>query len=351
MQWKWYLSDLKDIPKNGLKVFSCFSCGGGSTMGYKLAGCTVLGNVEIDKDMNKIYKANHNPKYNFGMDIRKFKSIPNDELPEELFDLDILDGSPPCSSFSMAGNREKDWGKKKRFAEGQELQTLDDLFFDFIDVVEKLKPKMVIAENVKGMINGNAKGYVNAIIKRYREAGYDTQLFLFNSALMGVPQARERVFFISRRRDLSLPKMKMEFKNQPITFGDVEKNIKQVLGKPISPSVRKYFFQTPAGKSLSYAHPKGSFFNYSKLHRDRVCPTVTASEANLMHYKEPYYLSDQAVIAIQSFPQDYDFQDQSAKYVCGMSVPPLMMKSVASEVIKQCFGEGLQNGSKNAVNG
>jgi DNA (cytosine-5)-methyltransferase 1 len=48
--------------------------------------------------------------------------------------LDILDGSPPCSSFSMAGNREKDWGKEKKFREGQAEQVLDNLFFDFIDL-------------------------------------------------------------------------------------------------------------------------------------------------------------------------------------------------------------------------
>ena len=61
----WRLEDLKNIEKNGLKVFSCFSCGGGSTMGYKLAGCEVIGNVEIDPKIIKIYKLNHNPKYPF----------------------------------------------------------------------------------------------------------------------------------------------------------------------------------------------------------------------------------------------------------------------------------------------
>src|SRR5574344_2236379 len=81
--WKWSFKDYP--PKNGLKVFSCFSCGGGSTMGYKLAGCDVIGNVEIDEKMNELYKLNHNPKYNYCMDIRDFNNIPNEELPEELF--------------------------------------------------------------------------------------------------------------------------------------------------------------------------------------------------------------------------------------------------------------------------
>lgn len=64
------------------------------------------------------------------------------ELPPELFDLDILDGSPPCSVFSMAGDREDKWGGVHAFREGQAVQRLDDLFFDFLDVAEKLRPRL-----------------------------------------------------------------------------------------------------------------------------------------------------------------------------------------------------------------
>ena len=117
--WKWTMANDYPKEKNGLKVFSCFACGGGSTMGYKLAGCDVIGCCEIDPKMNEVYVKNHNPKHNFLMDIRKFNEIPNEELPEELFDLDILDGSPPCTTFSMAGDREDSWGKKKKFREGK----------------------------------------------------------------------------------------------------------------------------------------------------------------------------------------------------------------------------------------
>ena len=104
----WKLSDLKDIKKNNLNVFSCFHCGGGSSMGYKLAGFNVLGGVEIDKEMMAIYRANHKPKYSYLMGVQEFNKL--FEIPEELKNLDILDGSPPCSTFSMAGNREKKMG-------------------------------------------------------------------------------------------------------------------------------------------------------------------------------------------------------------------------------------------------
>ena len=206
--YKWYLKD--GYPqKNGLKVFGTFICGGGSTMGYKLAGFEHLGGVEIDPQVADVYKTNHDPKYLFVEDIREFAN--RTEFPEDLYDLDILDGSPPCSSFSMAGNREKDWGKEKGFREGQAKQRLDDLFFDYIKLAKKLQPKVVIAENVKGMLQGNAKTYVKRVKNEFEKAGYKVQLFLLNAASMGVPQKRERVFFICQRNDLNFPKLELKF--------------------------------------------------------------------------------------------------------------------------------------------
>lgn len=101
--WKWYLKDIKqDKP---IKVFTTFSCGGGSSMGYKRAGFEVIGNVEIDPKMNAMYCKNHHPKYNYCMDLREFNKL--EGIPDELIGIDILDGSPPCTSFSTAGLRDK----------------------------------------------------------------------------------------------------------------------------------------------------------------------------------------------------------------------------------------------------
>lgn len=77
------------------------------------------------------------------MDIRDF--LEKEDLPEDLYNLDILDGSPPCSTFSMAGDRENSWNKLKVFREGQKKQRLDDLFFVFIALVKKLQPKVAVA--------------------------------------------------------------------------------------------------------------------------------------------------------------------------------------------------------------
>lgn len=170
--YKWYLSDgypAKGIEAHNSKVFGTFICGGGSSMGYKLAGFHHLGGVELDPKVAEIYKHNHHPEYLYNMDIREFNKI--QDLPDELYNLDLLDGSPPCSAFSTAGSRDKAWGKEKRFAEGQKLQTLDDLVFVYCDTILKLQPKTFVLENVSGLVKGNAKSYATCLTQNVTQKG------------------------------------------------------------------------------------------------------------------------------------------------------------------------------------
>ena len=331
----WSIKDIDSVEKNGIKVFSCFSCGGGSTMGYKLAGCTVLGNCEIDKRICEIYQKNHHPLYSYNMDIRDFLSISNDDLPAELLNLDILDGSPPCSVFSLAGNRENDWGKSKRFREGQAAQTLDDLFFEYIKVVDKLRPKVFVAENVKGMIMGNAKGYVSEVIRQMNAIGYQVQLFCLNAVNMGVPQRRERVFFIGRREDLQLPNIDLDFYQSPVKFGE----IRSEKGVPPSPSTLELLKdKVPTDRKLSDINSRltgnKSRFGTAIVWDSIVAPTITSSGAFIRSYDDMAF-SDMDFINCQSFPYDYDFDGSSVQYICGMSVPPLMMKEIAVRICEQ----------------
>jgi len=332
----WKLSDLETVEKNGSKVFSFFSCAGGSTMGYKLAGYDVIGCCEIDKKMMAIYKANHSPKHAYEMDIRDFNKIPDSELPKELFDLDILDGSPPCSSFSMSGARERKWGKKNKFREGQVEQVLDDLFFNFIDTAEKLNPKIIVTENVKGLITGKAKGYVKQILRRFKDAGYETQFFLLNAAAMGVPQSRPRVFFISNRMDY--PKIKMEFNERQISVMEAFKGI-TTKGRDTSHSPNyKYWKMCKPGDSFAKYHPRQMLFNWSVIPKDKPIPTLTSNCHAMCHYETMRLLSTDELLALQTFPADFNLleaNEQSIRHVCGMSVPPFMMQRIVDQIHKQ----------------
>ena len=328
--YKWYLKDGYP-PKNGLKVFGTFICGGGSTMGYKLAGFEHLGGVEIDPPIADVYKTNHNPKYLFVEDIREFAK--RNEYPKDLYNLDILDGSPPCSSFSMAGNREKDWGKTKVFREGQAEQRLDDLFFDYIALAKKLQPKVVIAENVKGLIQGNAKAYVHRIKKEFELAGYKVQLFLLNAASMGVPQKRERVFFICQRNDLNFPKLELKFNEEAITFEKiVELNAKR---NDLSNSYTEKWYNTKQGENPKAKSGNTFGFMY-KTSPYEVVSTITSGGTNCF-YLEPKELTNNEYCQIGTYPLDYNFKKIEPKYLIGMSVPPVMTAQIATEIYNQWF--------------
>lgn len=309
-------------------------------MGYKLAGFDVIGANDIDPRMAELYKLNHNPKHYFLCDIRE---LTKQKIPKELYNLDILDGSPSCSSFSMSGNRDKDWGVKKKFREGQTEQILDDLFFHFLNVAQELQPKVIVAENVRGILQGNAKGYVIEIAEKFKEIGYNLQIFKLCGSTMGIPQKRERVFFIAYRNDLKFKPLELEFNEEPITFGDVQGK-KIMIGKPGYPSALKLWGDCIKGNKLSTAHPKGSFFSSFRLSNNKVVPTIVAGDgANYLHPDYPNRISDKALGLIQTFPKDYNYNKNNVQYVCGMSVPPVMMAQIAQKIKKQWFNNPKNN--------
>lgn len=345
MKYNWKLKETNFTKDKG-KVFSCFSCGGGSTMGYKLAGFDVLGCNEIDPKMMEVYIENHKPKYSYLEGIQTFKN--RKDLPKELYNLDILDGSPPCSSFSIAGNRDEDWGKEKKFREGQSEQVLDTLFFDFIDLAKELQPKVVVAENVKGLLMGNAIEYVRKIYSDLDEAGYYCQHWLLDASTMGVPQKRERVFFIALRKDLAkpflewkdmftqMPKLNLEFKETKIKFKEfIDGN-----GRDLSENMKIVWEQRKEGDAAMDAaymreHNKVKYFSQGFLYKDKVCKTITSHEDSLVLFDYPKYTSKDEVCKIGTFPLDYNFLNNKPHYIIGMSVPPLMTGKIAEQIYKQ----------------
>lgn len=338
--YRWTLADANFTKDKG-KAFSCFSCGGGSTMGYKLAGFDVIGCNEIDSRMMDVYCRNHDPKFPFLQPIQEFKK--REDLPEELYNLDILDGSPPCSTFSMAGSREDAWGKMKHFREGQAEQVLDTLFFDFIDLAEKLQSKVVVAENVKGLLIGAAKDYVRRIYEAFDNAGYYCQHWLLDAQYMGVPQRRERVFFVCLRKDIAAPFLRsvdmftqkpllaLDFDDPPIAF----REIMNFHGGHANGILRRLYGKTEKGRRTE----GNNYFSYIKVDENKVCPTIYGGGKQvttpLMHPYQERYLNEEEIILASSFPLDYDFGRQRAGYVCSMCVPPVMMAQIASQIYKQ----------------
>ena len=344
--YKWRLADTTFTKDKG-KVFSTFSCGGGTSLGYQLAGFEVIANLEFDEKKNATYNKNNHPKYSYCDDIRKFRL--RDDIPEELYHLDILSGSPPCLAFSMSGDREAVWGKDTKREGVKHSQTWDDLFFEYIALAKKLQPKVVEAENVKGLLLGNAIDYVRRIYEAFDDAGYYCQHFLLNTATMGVPQKRERVFFICLRKDLAepflyqkdlftvAPKIDMTFNEPPIKYGEYA----DYQGDEIkAPGMNKYIKLRQEGDiALSDAverlgEPR-KFFNQQYLYEENVSYTLTAHRDSIIPFKNPRWLSKQETCSIATFPQDYDFCDNTFWEMCGRAVPCVCMANIATNIYEQ----------------
>lgn len=339
----WKIADgypASEIKYHGCKVFGTFICGGGSSMGYKLAGYNHIGGVEVDPKVAETYKINHHPEYLYVMDIREFNKL--QDLPEELYNLDILDGSPPCTTFSTAGKREKTWGKTKKFAEGQKDQVLDDLVFVYCDTIIKLRPKCFVLENVSGLIKGNAKSYAKRIVEKMNANGYEVQVFLLNAALMGVPQSRERVFFIGHKKEYKLPRLVLDFKEEPITFGNC------VDHGGVHPRLnarekrcfdaRKYGDKDFSDVVTRLDGKTNSYFNSRFLYEDKVCGTLASRDAQnrqFYHFDRPWKINDKEMLTVSTFPQDYLIPTKNIGFFLGMSVPPVMMAQISNQIYIQ----------------
>ena len=195
------MAEIAALPPNGLTAISTFSGCGGSCLGYRMAGFKVAWASEFIASAQETYRANHPSTL---LDTRDIRKVQPAEILEAIGlkagELSLMDGSPPCASFSTAGKREKHWGKAKKYSDT--VQRTDDLFFEFIRLLEGLRPKVFVAENVSGLIKGTAKGAFLEILARLKGCGYRVSCRVLDAQWLGVPQSRKRTIFVGVREDL-----------------------------------------------------------------------------------------------------------------------------------------------------
>ena len=156
-----------------------------------------IGYSEIDKYAIQIYQKHFPDHYNYG-DITKINET---ELPN----FDLLCGGFPCQSFSIAGKR------------GGFADTRGTLFFDIARIIKHKQPRLLLLENVKGLLSHDSGKTFRVIISTLDELGYDVQWQVLNSKNFGVPQNRERVFIIGHLRGSRRP--------QVFPFGETDRAI------------------------------------------------------------------------------------------------------------------------------
>lgn len=182
-------------------LVSTFSGCGGSSMGFRLAGFRVLWANEFIPAARETYLANFPTTPVDPRDVRLIQ-------PAEILaatglrpgELDVLEGSPPCAAFSMSGNREEDWGKVRKYSDTK--QRVDDLFYEFVRLLQGLMPRMFVAENVTGLLRGIARTVFERIIDELTVSGYRVGVRVLDASWYGVPQSRQRVIFVGVREDL-----------------------------------------------------------------------------------------------------------------------------------------------------
>jgi len=195
------MAEVAAVEPCDLTVVSTFSGTGGACLGYKLAGFDVAWANDCDPAAQACYRINHPTTRLDTRDIREVQ-------PAEILaatglaegELDVFEGSPPCTNFSGVGRRTLWWNKTKQHA-GRAQENVEDLFFEWLRLLEGLKPRACQAENVSGMARGAAKGYMLEVLKRMQAAGYRAEARILDAQWLGVAQTRSRIFFVGMRED------------------------------------------------------------------------------------------------------------------------------------------------------
>ena len=323
-------------------VVSTFSGCGGSSMGYKMSGYNVVFATDFEANAVKTYKLNFpktkviqkNIRELTGRDILKETGLKKGEL-------DIFDGSPPCTPFSTSGIRTKGWNRAYKHGSESTVQRADDLFDEYIRLIKELKPKIFIGENVHGLVMGYAKGYFNQILKKMKALGYMVRVLKINAKDFEVPQQRRRIVFIGIRKDC--------FKAWKPLMTHKEITVRQAISDLIhtedeltdaKPTDRKsktailLNFMKP-GESAAHYHPRKQFFGHQRLEFNKVCPTILCHSRQLSHPAEQRYLTLAEGKRLSSFPDSFKFLSRSDGFRrIGNSVPPALMKHISKYAVE-----------------
>jgi len=301
-----------------MKVVSLFSGAGGLDLGFRMAGHDIIWANDLYSDAVETYR------YNLGDHIvcEDIFSVNEKDVP----DCDIVIGGFPCQGFSVANT--------KRNINDERNQ----LYKQLMRIITAKQPKYFLAENVKGIFS-LAKGEVlKMILKDFESTGYKVQARILNAADYGVPQLRQRVFFVGIRNDVDYtfnypsPTNNIDGSgNLPkwIGVGDALSN----LPDPDEPN------EVPNHDYSKYKLRFNGYIGHRRIDPLKPAPTVTARGDDkggvvvLHHPNNQRRMSCRELATVQSFPTDYVFVGtRSSVYrQIGNAVPPLLAYAVAKQ--------------------
>jgi DNA (cytosine-5)-methyltransferase 1 len=353
---------LKPRDSDAPTVISTFAGGGGSSLGYSMAGYRELLAVEWDDNAVATFKLNFPDVPVYHGDIAKLSVEQCLKLAGiQPGELDVLDGSPPCQGFSTAGKRMLD-------------DPRNQLFREYVRLLRGLKPKVFVMENVSGMVKGKMKLVFAEILRELKASGYRVSARLLNAMYFYVPQSRERMIFIGVREDLGIEPSHPKAESRPINARTAIPGLLATRSQAINPWIdglkpSATICKTEAGyqalitdADLEEAEIKKTWqmyriltgkekhrhFSLVKLNPDKPSPTITKDAGNistgLVHPVETRKLTIPEIKRLASYPDDYqmvgNFKQKWERI--GNSVPPLLMRSIANHIRQQILSQHQQ---------
>jgi len=312
-------------------IISTFAGCGGSSLGYQWAGFKELLAIDFDKNAVETFKLNF-PEVPIwqkdictvtGREILDFCNIKKGEF-------DILDGSPPCQGFSTAGKRKV-------------TDSRNDLFKEFVRLVNDLQPKVFVMENVSGMVKGKMKGKFIEIIQTLKSLNYEVKAKLMNAMWYEVPQSRKRIIFIGVRKDLNKIPSYPEPLKKIITFNQAIKGCRIEETPKLTASVINYVPKLKEGQCILDVGGKG--FQTVRIYGNKPCPTLTKLKAGigfgmLIHPQEDRVLTVSEMKRCSTFPDEFIFSGTwlNAKERIGNAVMPKFMYHIAKHIKENILG-------------
>lgn len=379
----------KKLSKSGkqMKIIDLFSGCGGFSQGFEKAGFKTLLAIEKDAWAAETYAYNHPTVNVITEDIKKIVPEQLSILPNEV---DGIIGGPPCQGFSLSGNRDP---KDPR----------NSLFIEFVRFVKFFQPKFFVMENVPGLLSMRTKNKLlvkDIILDEFSAANYSVCNFILNAADYGVPQSRNRIFFIGIRKDFpfnpdnlqpekqfsadsyvtlwdalsDLPDIKNSSKSEYLEYPSEAQNAYQIKMREESHFIYNHipmkhtsrlverfktikFGQSVKDVANEHAQRKrgdasvisGKCYSQNNFrpYPDKPCPTVAASfQSNFIHPFLNRNFTAREGARIQSFPDTYVFKGKrttmswehnlSQYQQIGNAVPPLLAQALGN-AIKEYF--------------
>ena len=339
-----------------IKVLDLFSGCGGLSLGFKMAGFEISGAIDNDADSIQTFKKNFKKSKSLIKDINK---INKKEIKKNFNNIDVIIGGPPCQGFSNANRWQKEYNDPRNL-----------LFLKFIEFVKIIKPKMLLIENVSGILSRSKGQIINNIKEILNENGYKVDYKLLNASEFGVPQIRKRVFIVGNRLSSidffeNLKKRKkvtvkdaiselyaLEKKDEKKLNGKLDNNYIKYLRKKNSkvlnhdivyPAIStiekiKHVKQGENWQSIPVKLFKNNRNNrhssaFKRLKEDDFSVTIDTGNAHSNYFHPIYHRipTPREAARIQSFTDNFEFiGSRTSQYrQIGNAVPPLLSKEIA----------------------